>query len=91
MRASVGVMPEVTMREAANWTLEGKVPALGLLNPVGKFVGGKVEGSPGVVTEGGFSPGGDPPEANARNAGGRYRAPKLSACWSSLALKQHSE
>ena len=52
MRVSGGVMVEVAIREAASWTLEGKVPALGLLNPGGKFVGVKVEGSPGVVTEG---------------------------------------
>jgi len=37
---------EVAKRWAASWTLEGKVPALGLLNPGGRFVGGKVVASP---------------------------------------------
>jgi len=70
---------EAAKRWAASWTLEGKVPALALLNPGGKFVGGKVEPSPVVVTEGGASLGGDPPDARARRAGGRYLPPNPSA------------
>lgn len=74
-------------RWAASWTLEGKVPALALLKPAGNEVGGKVEVSPaGVVVEG-ESLGGEPPEARARSAGGRYLAPILSSTSSSLALE----
>ena len=73
-------------RWAANWTLEGKVPALALLKPDGKFVGGRVEVSPGVVLDGGGSLEGSPPEAKARSAGGRYLAPILSSTSISLAL-----
>lgn len=73
-------------RWAASWTLEGKVPALALLNPAGKLVGGSVEVSPGVVLEGGGSLEGSPPEAKARSAGGRYLAPIRSSASISRAL-----
>jgi len=49
-------------------------------------VGGRVEPSPGVVTEGETSLGGEPPEAKARSAGGLYLPPNLSSACSSLAL-----
>lgn len=70
-------------RCAASWTLEGKVPALALLKPEGKFVGGNEEASEGALAEEGRSFDGDPVEAIERKAGGLYRA---SAC-SSRALK----
>ena len=57
---------------AASDTLEGKVPALALLNPAGKELGGKPEPSAGVAGEGEMSLGGEPPEARARSAGGLY-------------------
>ena len=73
-------------RWAASWTLEGRVPALALLNPDGKDAGGRVELSPGVVLDGGGSLEGSPPEAKARSAGGRYLAPIRSSTSSSRAL-----
>jgi hypothetical protein len=48
-------------------------------------VGGKDEPSPGVVTEGRASLGGDPPDASARRAGGRYLPPNPSASRALLA------
>ena len=85
--ALLRVLDAAAYRWAASWTLEGKVPALALLKPAGKEVGGKVDVSPaGVVVEG-ESLGGEPPEVKARSAGGRYRAPILSSASISLALE----
>ena len=42
-------------------------------------MGGSDAPSPGVVTEGRASLGGDPPDASARRAGGRYLPPNPSA------------
>ena len=57
-------------RCAASWTFEGKVPALALLNPGGKFVGGSGEASEGVLAEAGISFDGEPVDAIDRKAGG---------------------
>ena len=71
--------------------MEGKVPALALLKPAGKLVGGRDEVSPGGVLEGGGSLEGSPPEAKARSAGGRYQAPIRSSASISRALEGTSE
>ena len=68
------VFEAAAKRCAASCTFGGKVPALALRKPEGKFVGGKVEVSTGDGMEGLTSLGGEPPEeAKARSAGGLYR------------------
>jgi hypothetical protein len=66
--------------------LEGKVPALALRKPVGKFVGGRLSTveSVAVSAEPG---GGESPELIVRRGGGLYRAAfSLSSPCSSLSL-----